>query len=80
MSDPNGAHYISLANVNCSDWSIFIRLLEYATNYFDLSSFPDGETKRALQRVANKRSGKTPARTEGSKEDGGRDKKKRKTK
>ncbi|KAF7966241.1 hypothetical protein HWV62_39435 [Athelia sp. TMB] len=55
-------------------------LLEYATNYFDLSSFPDGETKRALQRVANKRSGKTPARTEGSKEDGGRDKKKRKTK
>ncbi|KAH9840703.1 P-loop containing nucleoside triphosphate hydrolase protein [Rhodofomes roseus] len=34
-------------------------LLEYAPNYFDLSSFPDGtETKRALQRIANKRSRK----------------------
>ena len=34
------------------------RLLEFAANYFDLSSFPDGETKRALQRAVNKRSGK----------------------
>ncbi|KAJ7285946.1 P-loop containing nucleoside triphosphate hydrolase protein [Mycena rebaudengoi] len=34
-------------------------LLEYATNYFDLSSFPDGETKRALQRVVNKKAGKS---------------------
>ncbi|KAH7914909.1 P-loop containing nucleoside triphosphate hydrolase protein [Hygrophoropsis aurantiaca] len=33
-------------------------LLEYAPLYFDLSSFADGETKRALQRVVNKRSGK----------------------
>ncbi|KDQ52578.1 hypothetical protein JAAARDRAFT_138414 [Jaapia argillacea MUCL 33604] len=33
-------------------------LLEFATGYFDLSSFPDGETKRALQRVANKRAGR----------------------
>ncbi|KAJ7710009.1 P-loop containing nucleoside triphosphate hydrolase protein [Mycena rosella] len=33
-------------------------LLEYATTYFDLSSFPDGETKRALQRVVNKKAGK----------------------
>ncbi|PCH34705.1 nucleoside triphosphate hydrolase protein [Wolfiporia cocos MD-104 SS10] len=33
-------------------------LLEYAANYYDLSSFPDGETKRALQRVANKRARK----------------------
>jgi pre-mRNA-splicing factor ATP-dependent RNA helicase DHX15/PRP43 len=32
---------------NCS------RLLEIAPNYFDISSFPEGETKRALQRVAN---------------------------
>jgi pre-mRNA-splicing factor ATP-dependent RNA helicase DHX15/PRP43 len=36
----------------------FFRLLEYATTYFDLSSFPDGETKRALMRVANKKAGK----------------------
>ncbi|KAI6103800.1 P-loop containing nucleoside triphosphate hydrolase protein [Pisolithus croceorrhizus] len=33
-------------------------LLEYAPLYFDLATFPDGETKRALQRAANKRSGK----------------------
>ncbi|KAF7295019.1 p-loop containing nucleoside triphosphate hydrolase protein [Mycena indigotica] len=38
-------------------------LLEYATTYFELSSFADGETKRALQRVANKRAGKL-SRTE----------------
>ncbi|TFK79631.1 P-loop containing nucleoside triphosphate hydrolase protein [Polyporus arcularius HHB13444] len=30
-------------------------LLEYAPNYFDLSTFPEGETKRALQRVLKKR-------------------------
>ncbi|KAI6021015.1 P-loop containing nucleoside triphosphate hydrolase protein [Pisolithus marmoratus] len=29
-------------------------LLEYAPLYFDLESFPDGETKRALSRAANK--------------------------
>ncbi|KAK0435476.1 P-loop containing nucleoside triphosphate hydrolase protein, partial [Desarmillaria tabescens] len=33
-------------------------LLEFATNYFDLSTFTDGETKRALQRVVNKKAGK----------------------
>ncbi|KAJ7740706.1 P-loop containing nucleoside triphosphate hydrolase protein [Mycena maculata] len=33
-------------------------LLDFATNYFDLSSFPDGETKRALTRVVNKKAGK----------------------
>lgn len=33
-------------------------LLEYAPLYFDLTGFPEGETKRALQRAANKRSGK----------------------
>ncbi|KAG9316237.1 P-loop containing nucleoside triphosphate hydrolase protein [Chiua virens] len=35
-----------------------VALLEYAPAYFDLLSFSDGETKRALQRVANKRAGK----------------------
>ncbi|KAK7679049.1 DEAH-box ATP-dependent RNA helicase prp43 [Cerrena zonata] len=29
-------------------------LLEYASNYFDLSAFPNGETKRALQAVLKK--------------------------
>ncbi|KAI0653666.1 P-loop containing nucleoside triphosphate hydrolase protein [Cubamyces menziesii] len=33
-------------------------LLEYAPNYYDLSTFPDGETKRALMRVQKKRSSK----------------------
>lgn len=32
-------------------------MLDYATNYFDLSTFTDGETKRALQRVVKKREG-----------------------
>ena len=45
---------------------IIIRLIEYATNYFDLSSFPDGETKRALQRVVNKRAGKMVGRVDGT--------------
>ncbi|KZT01300.1 P-loop containing nucleoside triphosphate hydrolase protein [Laetiporus sulphureus 93-53] len=30
-------------------------LLEFASNYYDLDTFADGETKRALQRVQNKR-------------------------
>lgn len=34
------------------------RLVEFAANYFDLATFPDGETKRALQRAWNKRTGK----------------------
>ncbi|KAK0243089.1 P-loop containing nucleoside triphosphate hydrolase protein [Armillaria nabsnona] len=37
-------------------------LLEHAANYFDLSTFTDGETKRALQRVVNKKSGKREKR------------------
>jgi hypothetical protein len=53
------------------------RLIEYATNYFDLSSFPDGETKRALQRVVNKKAGKAPGRVDGGNGDS-RDAKKRK--
>ncbi len=32
------------------------RLLEHAANYFDLSTFTDVETKRALQRVVNEKS------------------------
>ncbi|GLB45540.1 putative P-loop containing nucleoside triphosphate hydrolase protein [Lyophyllum shimeji] len=56
-------------------------LLDYATNYFDVASFPDGETKRALQRVVNKRAGKAAARLDGGSREGSadpRDKKKRK--
>ncbi|KAJ7789878.1 P-loop containing nucleoside triphosphate hydrolase protein [Mycena olivaceomarginata] len=34
-------------------------LLEYALTYFDIISFPDGDTKRALQKVVNKRAGKS---------------------
>ncbi|KAG5638131.1 DEAH-box ATP-dependent RNA helicase prp43 [Sphagnurus paluster] len=52
-------------------------LIEFAANYFDLASFPDGETKRALQRVVNKRAGKAAGRGDDSGADG-RDKKKRK--
>ncbi|KAG6860462.1 DEAH-box ATP-dependent RNA helicase prp43 [Termitomyces sp. Mi166 len=51
-------------------------LLEYAPSYFDLSTFQDGETKRALQRVVNKRAGKSAQRPEGNGTDT-RDKKKR---
>ncbi|KAI0294104.1 P-loop containing nucleoside triphosphate hydrolase protein [Multifurca ochricompacta] len=35
-------------------------LLELTANYYDLQSFPDGETKRALQRVLKKQTGKNP--------------------
>ncbi|KAF9003094.1 P-loop containing nucleoside triphosphate hydrolase protein [Cyathus striatus] len=49
-------------------------LLEYAPLYYDLNSFPDGETKRVLQRITNKRAGKM-GRDE---KDGDRDRKKRK--
>ena len=31
------------------------RLSEYAPTYFDLSSFPDGEMKRALERATKKK-------------------------
>ncbi|OAX41209.1 P-loop containing nucleoside triphosphate hydrolase protein [Rhizopogon vinicolor AM-OR11-026] len=39
-------------------------LLEYAPMYFDMKNWPDGETKRALTRAANKREGKFGARFE----------------
>ena len=31
--------------------NLFLRLLELAPLYYDLSEFPDGETKRALQQI-----------------------------
>lgn len=47
------------------------RLLEYAPSYFNLADFRDGETKRALLKVQNKRLGKsrdgTPADNTGRK-------------
>jgi pre-mRNA-splicing factor ATP-dependent RNA helicase DHX15/PRP43 len=52
------------------------RLLEYSHNYFDLASFPDGETKRALQRVVAKKNGKKPREEDSGTER--REKKKRK--
>ncbi|ESK89603.1 atp-dependent rna helicase prp43 [Moniliophthora roreri MCA 2997] len=42
-------------------------LLELASLYFDLNAFPDGETKRALQRVQKKRSGGTDTPSNGKK-------------
>ncbi|KAF9505957.1 hypothetical protein BS47DRAFT_480082 [Hydnum rufescens UP504] len=51
-------------------------LLEYSHNYFDLASFPDGETKRALQRVVAKKNGKKPRDEDSGTER--REKKKRK--
>lgn len=53
-----------------------LRLLELAHNYFDIASFPDGETKRALQRVVNKKLGKSARDNDPGAER--RDKKKRK--
>jgi pre-mRNA-splicing factor ATP-dependent RNA helicase DHX15/PRP43 len=58
--------------------------LEFAAVYFDLNSFNDGETKRALQKVVNKRLGKADSRFGANGSDGGgsgnekRDKKRRK--
>ncbi|KAF9030957.1 P-loop containing nucleoside triphosphate hydrolase protein [Hymenopellis radicata] len=45
-------NYISVVSEVRPEW-----LLEFAANYFDLSTFPDGEMKRALERVQAKRSG-----------------------
>ncbi|EIM80639.1 P-loop containing nucleoside triphosphate hydrolase protein [Stereum hirsutum FP-91666 SS1] len=52
-------------------------LLELASSYFDLSQFPDNETKRALLRVLKKRSAKSASR-EPSANGEARDKKRRK--
>jgi pre-mRNA-splicing factor ATP-dependent RNA helicase DHX15/PRP43 len=60
------------------------RLLEFSGNYFEIPSFPEGETKRALQRVVNKLSGKATGKgikrlsTGGDEADDKREKKKRK--
>lgn len=59
---------------------IFPRLIEFAANYFDLASFPDGETKRALQRAWNKRAGKESTRGNGAIANGPAAKKVRKNK
>ena len=40
------------------------RLLEYAASYFDLATFPEGETKLALQLVAKKLAGKAAGRVD----------------
>ena len=45
-------------------------MLKYAPTYFDLSSFTDGETKRALQRVLKKRSFKAVDTGSGSASNG----------
>ncbi|KAG6833159.1 DEAH-box ATP-dependent RNA helicase prp43 [Tephrocybe sp. NHM501043] len=72
-------HYIRTVSDVKAEWYVMrprsLKLLDYATSYFDLSSFADGETKRALQRVVNKKSGK--ARLNGNGSDT-REKKKRK--
>jgi pre-mRNA-splicing factor ATP-dependent RNA helicase DHX15/PRP43 len=44
--------------------ALIIRLIEYAPTYYDLASLTDGETKRALQRVVNKRAGKGTGRVD----------------
>ena len=41
-----------------------VRLLDCASSYFDLSTFPEGETKRSLQRTLSKKRGKTLAKAE----------------
>jgi pre-mRNA-splicing factor ATP-dependent RNA helicase DHX15/PRP43 len=51
-------------------------LLDFASNYYDLSTWPEGETKRALQRIVNKRAG----RADGGGGDGGHKKKRKKVK
>ncbi|KAI0720859.1 P-loop containing nucleoside triphosphate hydrolase protein [Fomitopsis betulina] len=43
-------------------------LLEYAQQYYDLSGFPDGETKRALTRVLTKQSRRRSAAGSGGKD------------
>ncbi|KAK0447460.1 P-loop containing nucleoside triphosphate hydrolase protein [Desarmillaria tabescens] len=51
---------------------------EFATNYFDLSTFTNGETKRALQRVVNKKAGKVGKRNDTAKGRRGRTKARKK--
>ena len=44
----------------CAGMLTRCRLLEMAPQYYDLSSFPDGETKRALKSVVARKKGKRP--------------------
>ena len=53
------------------------RLMEFATDYYDLKSFPAGEAKRALERALTKKGSKHTS-GESSRADEGREKKKRK--
>lgn len=55
------------------------RLIEYANNYFDVATFPDGETKRALQRVINKKAGKATGRVDTGSGDARESKKRKKS-
>jgi len=55
---------------------LYGRLIEFAGNYFDLSTFPNGETKRALQRAVAKKAGK-PYMADGSNKKGKTKKEKR---
>jgi pre-mRNA-splicing factor ATP-dependent RNA helicase DHX15/PRP43 len=56
---------------------IMCRLLEFAGMYYDLSTFPDSEAKRALERFVKKKSGK-PGGERARKEEGKHKSKKQK--
>jgi len=60
---------LSLLSEKAFVTNISSRLIEYAGNYFDLSTFPHGEMKWALQRVINKRAGKSLAKIDSGKGD-----------
>ena len=51
--------------------------MEFATDYYDLKTFPAGEAKRALERALTKKGSKHTS-GESSRADEGREKKKRK--
>ncbi|KAF9269099.1 P-loop containing nucleoside triphosphate hydrolase protein [Marasmius fiardii PR-910] len=63
--------YIRTNTAIRADW-----LLELAPQYFDLSSFPDSETKRALLRATKKRDGKAIGHSNGGEPSSKRQKKK----
>lgn len=52
-------------------------LLDLAPQYYDLSTFQDGETKRALARVIAKREGRPAARGDGAGGAEGKEKKRK---
>lgn len=65
-------NFIRTVTETRGDW-----LLEFAPEYFEIATFPEGETKRALQRIVMKKQGKLPSGSNAGDRDG-RDKKKRK--